>query len=902
MLEPMPATAIDRLSDWLGLHRGERRDAFFGFATLLVIIAGHTMLETARDTLFLSDLPAERLPWAYLAIAALAMVMGGALGRVTRSLPRRHTLTATLLVAAAVSVVFWRFAADPRPATLFAFYVWTGLAASLVTVQLWLRAASTFDVDRAKRVFTLIGAGGLAGATIGAALASVVVHFARPHVLILGGALLFAGAAVVNALWANTQRTAASLPAGDESPTLALLRRDPYLWRLLALTIVATVVVTGLDYLFKAVVADSVPRPRLGHFIARYNTAVNASALVFQLFLAPRVIRGAGVIGALLVLPAILAIATGATAAFGGLAWILVGKAADGTMRHSLDRAGNEILHLPLTETVREHWKAVTTGLGQRGGQAFASLALLAAVSLGASQHAIAGGLAVLAVGWVACVLALRPLYVGRFREQLRTFRVGSQGTLPPLDLEALEILVTALGSADNAEVIAALDVLEAYEKQHLVSPVLVRHPSREVALRAVRLLAASPRADVPRLVADAGSHADGEVRAAALRLQSAHAPDEAALRRALRDESPAVRCAALVGLVAAGFLEGHAAEDALHEVLSQVTPEVASTLAGALVDLPAPLAHPLARELSANPDPAVGVAVARALAAEPNPVFLETLLALLVDRDARPDARMALVALGDAALVRLERALEETTTPRALRLHVPRTSSRFASAQAAGILVRRLPREDDQRVRYKILRGLGRLRTDDPALPVDAEALRAAAERFLGRAATLLAYRVAWETLAAAGAVPADRDLLPDLLEDKERRALESVFRVLHILEPNAEYALVSRGLAASDPQARAGGREILENVLRGSLRPALLAMTDTQAPAARLARLLEGYEHPDAQALLAADDGRRLDLAHTLLGRLAEDPNDVLREIAQHELAAVHGTNAQWEEADAG
>ena len=898
----MPEASIDRLSDWLGLRRGERRDAFFAFATLLVIIAGHTMLETARDTLFLSDLPAQRLPWAYLPIAALAMVVGTALGRITRSLPRGHTLTVTLLVAAAVTVAFWHFGADRRPSTLFALYVWTGLAASLVTVQLWLRAASTFDVARAKRVFTLIGAGGLAGATAGAALASVVLHFASPHVLILGGALLFGSAAVVNALWANTQRAPAPPQAEDEDSTLAMVRRDPYLWRLLVLTTLATVVVTGLDYVFKAVVADSIARPRLGHFIARYNTAVNASALVFQLLVAPRVMQSVGVIGALVLLPAILAITTGATAAFGGLAWILVGKAADGTMRHSLDRAGNEILHLPLTETVREHWKAVTTGLGQRGGQALASVALLAAVSLGASHYAIAGALTVLAAGWVASVLALRPLYVGRFREQLRTFKVGTQGTLPPLDVEALEILVTALGSADNAEVIAALDMLEAYEKQHLASPLLVHHPSREVALHAVRLLADSPRADVPRLVAAAAAHPDGEVRAAAMRLQAAHAPDETTLRRHLHDESPSVRGAALVGLVAAGFLDGRAAEDALHEVLGLVTPDAAATLAGALVDLPAPLALPLAHELSSNPDPAVGVAVARALAAEPNPVFLETLVALLAERDARPHARAALVALGVTALERLERALEDPATPRVVRLHVPRTISQFPSARAADILVRGLLREDDLRVRYKILRGLGRLRADDPSLPVGAEALRGEAERYLERAATLLAYRVAWETLAGAGAVPPDRDLLPDLLEDKERRALESVFRVLHILEPNAEYALVYRGLAASDPRARAGGREILENVLRGTLRPALLAMTDTQAPAARLARLLEDYEHPDARALLAADDAHRPDLAHALLGRLASDPNEVLREIAHHELAAVRGTHPHWETADAG
>jgi AAA family ATP:ADP antiporter len=868
----MGATTSTRPSDWLGLRPEERRDAFFGLATLLVIIAGHTLMETARDTLFLQDLPTRHLPWAYLSIAALALTAGAGINRLMRALPRARSLTVTLLAVAGVSAVFWWMSTGRPPKLLFAFYVWTGLAASLVTLQLWLRAASMFDVGRAKRVFTLIGAGGLAGATLGAALASVVLHFTGPRILILFGALLFAAAALVNQLWGGADP---SLPAPEphEESIREVLRREPYLWRLLALTIVATVVLTGLDYLFKSIVAENIARQRLGPFLARYNTFVNAGALVFQLVLAPRVIQGAGVIGALVILPLVITLGAAATAALGGLVWILTAKAADGTLRHSLDRAGNEILHLPLSETVREQWKAVTTGLGQRGGQALASIALLTAVSLGASNHVIAGTLAVLAAAWAVSLVALRPLYVGRFRDQLRTFRVGTHGALPPLDTGSLEILIAALNSSENAEVIAALDMLEAYGKQHLVSPLMVHHPAPEVALRAVTLLADSPLPDAPRLVERALAHPNEQVRAAVLRLRTAHVPDESLLRRFARDPSPAVRCAALVGLVTGGYLRGREAEQALHE-------------------------------LSCGTDPAFSVGVARALATEPNPIFVETLLELLTEREARTYARPALVALGDVALDRLERALDDPETPPGIRLHVPRTISRFATARAADILVQRLLREDDPQVRYKILRGLGRMRADDPNLPVEENALRRAAETFLERAATMLQYRVAWDALVAAGGVSSARDLLPALLENKERRALEGVFRVLHILEPNAEYGLVHRGLAAGDPRARAGGREILENVLDGPLRPALLAMTDALPPAARLAALLQSYALPDAELALALveEDDRRADRALALLARTRDDPNGLLRDIAQHELAGVSWTDRPGTAADAG
>lgn len=620
---------------------------------------------------------------------------------------------------------------------------------------------------------------------------------------------------------------------------------------LLAVTILATVVVTGLDYVFKSAVAEHVPRERLGPFLARYHTAVNASALVFQLLVAPRILQGVGVIGALVLLPSLVAAGAAAFAVTGGLAAVLVAKGADGTMRHSLDRAGHEILHLPLPAAVRERWKAVTTGVGQRGGQALASLALLAASALGAGQATIAVGLAGLSVLWVATLLALRPHYVGRFREQLRSFRFGNQGSLPPLDVPALEILVASLGSADDAEALAALDVLESYEKQHLVSPLMVHHPSPPVALRALELLAASGRDDLPRLVDRALGHPDPDVRAAVLRVRTQQRPDEQLLRRHLTDPSPAVRCVALAGLAGAGLVDDAEAERVLHELLGSLGVDACPMLARALVNLPPSLGQPLARELRRHPDPRFGVALARALTAEPNVLFCETLVELLAVREARTHARMALVALGSVALERLGAALNDARTPDAIRLHVPRSIGRFADARAAALLVARLPREADSRVRYKILRALGRLRADDPTLPLDEDALRRAADVLLARAALLLTYRVAWTLLERDGTPRPPRPrLLPDLLADKERRAIEAVFRVLHVLEPGVGYDVAYRGLAAGDPRARPGGREILENVLPGRLRDAVLGLVEDGDPAARLATVLSMHEPPDARA----------------------------------------------------
>ncbi len=60
----------------LDVRPGERRDTFAAFAALFAVTGGHTLLETARDALFLSKQPASRLPWMYLAIVFAALLLG----------------------------------------------------------------------------------------------------------------------------------------------------------------------------------------------------------------------------------------------------------------------------------------------------------------------------------------------------------------------------------------------------------------------------------------------------------------------------------------------------------------------------------------------------------------------------------------------------------------------------------------------------------------------------------------------------------------------------------------------------------------------------------------------------------------------------------------------------------
>jgi hypothetical protein len=225
-----------------------------------------------------------------------------------------------------------------------------------------------------------------------------------------------------------------------------------------------------------------------------------------------------------------------------------------------------------------------------------------------------------------------------------------------------------------------------------------------------------------------------------------------------------------------------------------------------------------------------------------------------------RGDVRRALLA-GDH-LERLLAALDDPRTSLGVRRHLPRTISRFRSPVAAAALVARLPREPDGTTEFKILRALGRMRADDPALAIDPGPVRAYVRRSLEDAGR---YRRLGRALAAHGDGAPALALLAELLAEKRRHAVERAFRALGILHPTADLRIVHDAIASGDGERRAAAREIVDEVLPGDAR-------------ARLLDELEARDPPDAPAYPTLE---------ALVAALLVDPSDSLRCIAAHHVA---------------
>jgi len=831
---------------------------------LFAIMAAHALLETARDALFLAKLGPDKLAWAYITIAFVAL---GAVALVRHATgvrdPRRLLVGFLGIATVGTGTLAVTIARDPSLA--FVLYVWTGVVATLTVPSFWLVIDRSLRLAEAKRVFAAIGAGGGFGALVGSAAATALAGFLDARHLVTAAALVFALATVAATVFAPSQtvdrprdlRGASDRPGdgstpADRAPTAATLR---YLRLLLLLGLVSTVALTLGDLMFKRVLAERLSADSLATVFGATYTGLNVIGLAIQLAVTPRLLDRLGVGAALTVLPVLVLASTAGFILTGAAIAVIAVKLADGGLRHSVHRVGSEILFLPLPASIRDRAKPIIDVIGQRGGQALGAAATLAFASTAAGTWQLAVVTVLVVIAWLAVTAITRSAYVQQFRATLDAGAIHRDVRVPTLDGDAVALLTSSLASPDEAEAMAALDLLA--QRGDRIPALVLYHPSPAIVRRALSLIEGDVRPDVVRVLAQLTEHPDPEIRASALAAASRSGCHGERLAAALEDPEPAVRAAAAVGIACC------TSDDAQRVLALLLTGSTAdrAALAHAIGRAPREHFRGVLLELLGYREPAVVREVLRVWELAPALADVDRLLRLLEDPHVRGDARRVFVAGGH--LARLIAALDDARTPLAVRRHLPRTISRFRAPAAAAALVARLLREPDGTTEFKILRALGRMRADHPTLAIDPEPVRAYVRRSLDDASRYrgLAYRVA----AIAETTPT-LDLLGELLDEKRRYALERVFRAIGILHPTDQLRSLYDALISSDDDRRGAAREILDELVPAEIRVPLLAVLEQREPFV-------------------------LDLTHAeLIATLLADPSESLRCVAAHHVAERH------------
>lgn len=845
------------------IPRSERVRTASAGLILLLMLAGHTVLETARDAFFLSRLSVRDLPLTYCAIAVAALVAAELNARLRARIAPGPLLWFGLLLGAAGALAFIIPFQRNETWAPPAFYVFIAVIATLATSQFWLLVSDLFTVLEAKRAYAKISGGGLLGALVGAGLARLVgAQFGDLALLWLGaGLFVIAG---MTAGWSRgftieRPQQAAEEQAPLEAAAGADALREPealrYLRRLLLLGLLSTISATLIDYLFKVQVSASVPKDELSSFFANFNAALNGGALFAQGVIAPLLLRRTGVGPALTFVPMLLALLGAGVVALPGLFAVLLLRGSDGALRYSLHRSSIEVLYLPLARRVRARWKTLVDLIGQRGGQALASIAILLFISAGWSVRQMAVVAIALALSWLALAATMEPRYIALFRARVKAGAIETRVEVPALDLHSLESLVAALGSDDDDAVLATIKLLEDYDRARMIPALLLYHPSREVVLRTLEVFERAGRQDYSAAARRLLARDDDEIRAAAMLALAGHMTAAELKAELAKPAAPIARAAVLVAL-AARDPASPAGRDAAREVREGCKPEADPRtrlmFARALrFSAAGPLAHELLPLLLVSADKALECEVARAMRAAPVMSYMPYLFEMLDSRAARDIARSALVALGEPALVALHAALLDPNTPRRRRAHIPRTISRFGSTAAADMLLDLLEQEEDGWVRFKVVRGLGMLRgqlTSRRRL----RRIDAAVRSNLVQAVRFMSFRLDLERAQAADPqlATSSGQLLVAALVDKQAHALDRAVRLAGLRHAADVIHSIRQTLAGTDQRLRADSSELLVHRAPQDIAQALTTLLAVGDDELRLQRAAAALSEPLGRA----------------------------------------------------
>ncbi len=835
-----------KLAARLGLHEEEAAAALLLGASYFLLLVSHYFLKPARDALFLTGASPAQLPLVFMASALVAAPATAFYARAGRRLSLDRLSAATVVVLALCLLALRPLLGLERTWVYYLFYAFVGIYGVLATAQFWLVANVLFDSVQARRVFPALGMAGIFGAVVGGlttgqavehlGIAPADLTWAALGLLLASGALLVLAwprrRARANArdLRASARRDARR----GHGEGLRLVLRSRHLSLMVGLIAVSVMVTAFVDYQFKTVTFASLSEASaLTTFLGRFYALVSLLSLFIQVMLTNRLLRWLGAVGALLILPALLAFGTAAMLAGPVMAAGLLLRGSDLALKHSLDKTGRELLYLPVPRALMERTKVAIDLIVDRWGRGLAGLLLLGLTAgLGLGVRGLGGVVAGLVIVWISLLLLLRGTYRDAFRAAIARRSLDAADLRGGIgDAATAETVLTSLSGGNERQILYALGVVPALKDADAPAAVRPLLGSNSAAVRrgALASLAEVSLTEAEAAARDLIADPDLGVRRRAVGVLAAAAGPRRAevLEELLRGPTPG-RNAAL-DWIAEGGDEADIVqldESLGREILADTAPDAAEgrrVLASALRHAQRPFCRELLGDLLEDADRGVAREAVRSLGRVRDMRRLPWLTDRLAARGLRDVVRGALRGFGPDALLALDAVMGDPERGPLARRLAARVLGGIPQPETAAILLSHAP-DADALLRDEILAQLERLRLADRHLRTDREAVGALLR---AEAGCYYACFQARRRIARAPAGDAARLLLRSL-DERQRQQLVNVFALLALRYPPHEVRDAGRGVLAGGRTLRANAVTYLEQILSPRLRAELMPMIE--------------------------------------------------------------------------
>ena len=877
---------LTRISSLLKVRPSEVWITSVMFLYIFGVLTFYYILKPLRASLFLQNFPARDLPYAYLLTALFAGTIATLIFKYGQRVSLIQLMTATNLGIIGTLICFrWAIARDIAVLP-YVYYVYVQIVSVLAATQFWLLAGRIYDSRQAKRIYSILVAGGIAGAMAGSVVPGFLSERLSTESMLLLCVGICTGLILLSHIaWRKRNITVEKREddrkrdaSRDRFSGLCRMVSDSQHLRLMVGLILVTVIASQLAewqlndsvQRFYAGLDSTAQGQRINQFFGRFYLTTNVVGIVLQLVATGFVVRHLGILAAMLFLPLGLMLGGFGVLVAPGLVTATLTRGNDAAFRYSMNRTGLELLYLPLSPTARERLKVFVDVFIDRLGRAFAGVVVLVLTSAYFSIGLRGTAVAIIVVSGfgVAIAVGVRRTYVQEFRRQLEKSEVDlSQISNFVTDPASVQMLIHALEGGQERQTLYALKLLQSTQGVDFGNQLLplFEHPSAYVRAEAARTL--------PALGSDFTEVAEGllmdssdEVRFAALDyiLRRTEGDLTGPLEAMLGHEDQHIRHLSASWAAQNAPPDFSVSPDLVDGLLLES--DVQARVAGAelATRLATDRATRVVGDLLTDSEPEVAGMAARSSAVLGNLDLGERVVTMLARPPMRRHIKAALVGFGTNLVPRLSKLLADETTELAVRREIPWVLSRIGGKAAAGTLLANL-NTNDRLSRYRVVKALNHIREHDGASQKSNPAVKAQ---------LLIETRHYYQSLAIRQSLADQPDgLLVRAIQERLDENLEIIFRLIGLEYPQKDIYDAYTAFRGNRSDRRAAAIDFMDNVLRPDLKSIILPLLEE----ASTERLLDRG---------ATRFGIRIDGVEASLTLLLEQPDVWLKSCALYEI----------------
>ena len=315
----------DRLLRSLNLRSEEVERTLLMFLVYTLTSVGLIWLELSTVSLFLDEYGADKLPWIYIASAAIGSGLGFIYSWLQKVMPLRRVIVVILLLMA-VPLFFFRFGIGIENIkiaglslafiTTFMMWLWVEACYLLNDLNTSITGNQLFNIREIKRTYPIISSGFLvAGVISGFSLPLILYFVSLDNVTIVSCLMVVLGSGILFYLSEKYQQSFPDssrwIPEEEEQEFSTRKIKGPlqsYILPLIIFFVMAEVLYVLIDFQFfyqlelqnQAIDGAS----QIASFLGLFEGVLSSCQVVTQWFASSRLVERTGVFGTAIILPA----------------------------------------------------------------------------------------------------------------------------------------------------------------------------------------------------------------------------------------------------------------------------------------------------------------------------------------------------------------------------------------------------------------------------------------------------------------------------------------------------------------------------------------------------------------------------------------------------------------------